>query len=477
MGGGLGEEKHKHTRRCGARARCGWVEGTQNPGPRNLRRPSPMGPPPRARGESAPPPSAAADGLLRPAPAPAPAPAPLRGARQVVEEVVLRGMRPHFPRGTPPSYEVLAAACWAAQPGQRPSFPQIISQLQEMLAAAEEAAGGAAAGCSCAGRDSLSLSASLSQCAYIVGAGTGSSSCGGAAGVGAGAGTAPPGLLAPVRLVPPNGSFRRYSFDAAAVRQPCAGAVFNLLASPQGHASGSTSAHGSFAGGASSSCGGAAAAAAPAPVTIVLGAPCMAPPPQPPVLAGGGAQAGAPDGGQRGGGGGAPQGLRLPPLTSAGDHATLSHLVQDVESAWQRLLAGRAALQTRASRPPGSRAGRGGGAAAAGGGSAGQLQALHAALALQQRAGGGSGGAASLPAYLGASSRELVVLGAPPTHLAGHCQLHQHSLGGLSPAQPAPAQPALQQRERAGAAWPPTGSGAPPDGGQGPAQRGPAPGA
>jgi hypothetical protein len=51
-------------------------------------------------------------------------------ALQVVEEVVLRGLRPCFPVGTPPGYAQLAASCWHATAGARPTFQEVIARLQ-----------------------------------------------------------------------------------------------------------------------------------------------------------------------------------------------------------------------------------------------------------------------------------------------------------------------------------------------------------
>jgi hypothetical protein len=50
--------------------------------------------------------------------------------QKVVEEVVLRGLRPCFPVGTPPGYAQLAASCWHAIAGARPNFGEVISRLQ-----------------------------------------------------------------------------------------------------------------------------------------------------------------------------------------------------------------------------------------------------------------------------------------------------------------------------------------------------------
>jgi hypothetical protein len=50
--------------------------------------------------------------------------------QMVVEEVVLRGLRPSFPVGTPLAYTQLACSCWHATAGQRPSFQEVVGRLQ-----------------------------------------------------------------------------------------------------------------------------------------------------------------------------------------------------------------------------------------------------------------------------------------------------------------------------------------------------------
>lgn len=50
--------------------------------------------------------------------------------QKVVEEVVLRGLRPSFPVGTPLGYTQLACSCWHATAGQRPSFQDVVGRLQ-----------------------------------------------------------------------------------------------------------------------------------------------------------------------------------------------------------------------------------------------------------------------------------------------------------------------------------------------------------
>ena len=45
--------------------------------------------------------------------------------QQIVEEVVMRGLRPKFPAGTPRGYAELAHACWAGSAANRPSFEEV----------------------------------------------------------------------------------------------------------------------------------------------------------------------------------------------------------------------------------------------------------------------------------------------------------------------------------------------------------------
>jgi hypothetical protein len=81
----------------------------------------------------------------RPSAPPRPAPQLYTGQRayaglnhnQIVERVIKRGARPAFPPGAPPAFIELATACWAAEPGARPGFDQIIGALEAMLRDAE----------------------------------------------------------------------------------------------------------------------------------------------------------------------------------------------------------------------------------------------------------------------------------------------------------------------------------------------------
>lgn len=49
-------------------------------------------------------------------------------------------MRPQFPKGACAPFVALAQRCWAADPAQRPGFPEVLSELRAMFA--DEAAGG-----------------------------------------------------------------------------------------------------------------------------------------------------------------------------------------------------------------------------------------------------------------------------------------------------------------------------------------------
>lgn len=44
--------------------------------------------------------------------------------------------RPNFPPGTWTNYQSLAERCWSSDPAERPSFDEIIPQLQQLLDAA-----------------------------------------------------------------------------------------------------------------------------------------------------------------------------------------------------------------------------------------------------------------------------------------------------------------------------------------------------
>lgn len=52
----------------------------------------------------------------------------------VIEHVLHRNARPLFPPGAPAPYTAIAAACWAANPAERPTIDSIIEQLQQLAA-------------------------------------------------------------------------------------------------------------------------------------------------------------------------------------------------------------------------------------------------------------------------------------------------------------------------------------------------------
>jgi len=58
--------------------------------------------------------------------------------QQIVEEVVMRGLRPRFPPGTPRGYAELAQACWSGAATSRPSFEEVLDILQTMLQAIDD---------------------------------------------------------------------------------------------------------------------------------------------------------------------------------------------------------------------------------------------------------------------------------------------------------------------------------------------------
>lgn len=53
--------------------------------------------------------------------------------QQLVEEVVMRGLRPKFPSTAPAGYVVLAQSAWSGSPQARPSFDEILTHLNAML--------------------------------------------------------------------------------------------------------------------------------------------------------------------------------------------------------------------------------------------------------------------------------------------------------------------------------------------------------
>lgn len=57
------------------------------------------------------------------------------------KHITKAGGRPTWPSSTPPAYQQLATDCWAADPGQRPGFDQIVKRLTAMLAEEERRVG------------------------------------------------------------------------------------------------------------------------------------------------------------------------------------------------------------------------------------------------------------------------------------------------------------------------------------------------
>ncbi|GAX83961.1 hypothetical protein CEUSTIGMA_g11385.t1 [Chlamydomonas eustigma] len=58
--------------------------------------------------------------------------------QQLVEEVVMRGLRPKFPAHAPTAYVQLAQACWSGSPQQRPTFEESLVMLNNMLMAMDD---------------------------------------------------------------------------------------------------------------------------------------------------------------------------------------------------------------------------------------------------------------------------------------------------------------------------------------------------
>jgi len=54
--------------------------------------------------------------------------------QQMVELVVMRGLRPVFPTYAPASYVALATHCWCGAPMQRPTFTNVLASLNDMIA-------------------------------------------------------------------------------------------------------------------------------------------------------------------------------------------------------------------------------------------------------------------------------------------------------------------------------------------------------
>lgn len=58
--------------------------------------------------------------------------------QQVVEDVVLKGLRPRFPAECLPQYSALAKSCWNTSPGLRPTFQDVLKSLCAMKSSLEE---------------------------------------------------------------------------------------------------------------------------------------------------------------------------------------------------------------------------------------------------------------------------------------------------------------------------------------------------
>jgi len=58
--------------------------------------------------------------------------------QQLVEEVVMRGLRPKFPSHAPPAYVALAQACWSGSAQARPTFDESLTTLNGMLQSVDE---------------------------------------------------------------------------------------------------------------------------------------------------------------------------------------------------------------------------------------------------------------------------------------------------------------------------------------------------
>jgi hypothetical protein len=53
--------------------------------------------------------------------------------QQLVEEVVMRGLRPKFPSHAPHGYVILAMAAWSGAPATRPTFDEALTHLNMLL--------------------------------------------------------------------------------------------------------------------------------------------------------------------------------------------------------------------------------------------------------------------------------------------------------------------------------------------------------
>ncbi|KAJ4457932.1 hypothetical protein PAPYR_6457 [Paratrimastix pyriformis] len=54
---------------------------------------------------------------------------------RLVFDIIDRGARPSIPPGTPPALRALMCQCWAENPAQRPTFPQIVDRMRAICGA------------------------------------------------------------------------------------------------------------------------------------------------------------------------------------------------------------------------------------------------------------------------------------------------------------------------------------------------------
>lgn len=59
-------------------------------------------------------------------------PYPNMSSKQVMKEVAMRGLRPPVPKDCPAAFRALLGRCWTEQPQDRPSFPDILDQMEQI---------------------------------------------------------------------------------------------------------------------------------------------------------------------------------------------------------------------------------------------------------------------------------------------------------------------------------------------------------
>ena len=59
-------------------------------------------------------------------------PYPNMSSKRVMKEVATRGLRPPIPRECPAAFRALLAQCWKELPTDRPTFPDILDQLDQI---------------------------------------------------------------------------------------------------------------------------------------------------------------------------------------------------------------------------------------------------------------------------------------------------------------------------------------------------------